>query len=352
MERSFYRHRKEDKMILGEKIIALRKRMNWSQEELAEKLGISRQSVSKWESGASIPDIDRVIALSGLFGVSTDYLLKDELETEESREKEAVYEEEGIRSVSVEEADSFMKLRRKAAFPNAVGTAVCVLSPIPLILLGGLSEMEKAGISQDMAGGFGVTCLLLMIAVGVAILVFGSMKLEKYEYLEKEDLTLQYGVRGIAEKKRDEFAKTHNIVVTAGTVLCILGVVPLMIAAAFSAPDIVYVYCLCLLLALMAIAVFLFSWAGGIQESYNMLLQEGGYTPEEKQVNKRTAFFPGAYWCLVVAVFLAVGFIRNEWRYTAYIWPVAALLFVVLWVVIKAVVRAGLSRRGTVGKSK
>ena len=47
-------------MILGEKITRLRKQREWSQEELASQLGISRQSVSKWESGASIPDLDKM----------------------------------------------------------------------------------------------------------------------------------------------------------------------------------------------------------------------------------------------------------------------------------------------------
>ena len=64
-------------MILGEKIIRLRKQREWSQEELASQLGISRQSVSKWESGASIPDLDKIIKMSSLFGVTTDYLLKE-----------------------------------------------------------------------------------------------------------------------------------------------------------------------------------------------------------------------------------------------------------------------------------
>ena len=67
-------------MILGEKIAVLRKQNGWSQEDLAEQLQISRQSVSKWESGASIPDLDRIVKLSALFGVSTDYLLKDEIQ--------------------------------------------------------------------------------------------------------------------------------------------------------------------------------------------------------------------------------------------------------------------------------
>lgn len=50
----------------------LRKKYGWSQEELAERLDISRQSVSKWESGASIPDLERIVGMSQLFGVTTD----------------------------------------------------------------------------------------------------------------------------------------------------------------------------------------------------------------------------------------------------------------------------------------
>ena len=62
-------------MILADKIINERKRNAWSQEELADKLGVSRQAVSKWESAQSVPDIQRVIQMAQLFGVSTDYLL-------------------------------------------------------------------------------------------------------------------------------------------------------------------------------------------------------------------------------------------------------------------------------------
>lgn len=62
-------------MILADKIIAMRKKNGWSQEELAEKLNVSRQSVSKWESAASIPDINKILELSKIFGVTTDYLL-------------------------------------------------------------------------------------------------------------------------------------------------------------------------------------------------------------------------------------------------------------------------------------
>ena len=73
-------------MILAEKIMELRKKNGWSQEELAEKIHVSRQSVSKWESSASIPDLSKILLLSQVFGVSTDYLLRDDIEETQKAE--------------------------------------------------------------------------------------------------------------------------------------------------------------------------------------------------------------------------------------------------------------------------
>ena len=65
-------------MTFGEKLQQLRRRQGWSQEELAARIPISRQAVSKWESGSAMPDTENVVAISRLFGVSTDYLLHDD----------------------------------------------------------------------------------------------------------------------------------------------------------------------------------------------------------------------------------------------------------------------------------
>lgn len=66
-------------MKLEEKIVLLRKQKGWSQEELAEQLDVSRQAVSKWESGQATPDVDKILKLSQIFGVSTDMLLKEDV---------------------------------------------------------------------------------------------------------------------------------------------------------------------------------------------------------------------------------------------------------------------------------
>lgn len=77
-------------MKLAEKIMALRKQRGWSQEELAQQLSVSRQSVSKWESGASVPDLDKILKMSEIFDVSTDALLKKEMDL---NERNAVFED-------------------------------------------------------------------------------------------------------------------------------------------------------------------------------------------------------------------------------------------------------------------
>jgi len=129
-------------MILADKIIEERKKNGWSQEELAERLGVSRQAVSKWESAGSVPDLQKVIQLSKLFGVSTDYLLKDELAAEAQGEylTAAADSELPVYRVTMEEANDFIALRKKSAGIIAAAVTLCILSPALLIILAALSE--------------------------------------------------------------------------------------------------------------------------------------------------------------------------------------------------------------------
>lgn len=71
-------------MTLGEKILTLRKRSQMSQEQLADRLGVSRQSVSKWELGEAAPDVGNLVAIGEVFGVSLDALLKEERTLEDA----------------------------------------------------------------------------------------------------------------------------------------------------------------------------------------------------------------------------------------------------------------------------
>ena len=150
-------------MILADKIIKLRKEQGWSQEELAHQLQVSRQSVSKWESMVSVPDLDKILKLSQLFGVSTDYLLKDDAPEEPgfAPDTEAPAEA-GRRTVTLEEANGYLRQAAAAAWRIALGVAVCILSPVALILLSGAATYGKLAMTEDMAGGLGAAIFLLL----------------------------------------------------------------------------------------------------------------------------------------------------------------------------------------------
>lgn len=318
-------------MILAEKIMKLRKEKGWSQEELAMKLNVSRQSVSKWESSTSIPDLDRILKLSQIFDVSTDFLLKDEMEVDKAQvvtvEDTFIEEAQTTRTVSLEEANVYMNLVEGSAKKIAAAIAACILSPILLILLGGLSECGILSITEDMAGGIGVTILLLIVTGAVATFIILGMKLDKYEFLELEDISLQYGGYGAVEKKREEFESTYKKCIAIGVSLCIISVVPLMVAATFSLPEIAYIYCVDLLLILVAFGVFLMTWSGMIYGSYQKLLEEGDYTRERKLENRQNKGLPKVYWCTVTAIYLGISFWTGRWDRSWIIWPSAGVLF-------------------------
>ncbi len=306
-------------MILAEKIIDLRKKMGWSQEELAEQLGVSRQSVSKWESAQSIPDMDKIIRMSDIFSVSTDYLLKDSLgesdivPTEETNEP-------GLRKVTMEEASHYMKIRRESAPTMALSTLLCVASPILLLLLLGFSEGGYINMSEVLAVGLGVSILILMVAIAVVGFMRAGSKSSEYAFLETENFETEYGVSGLVKRNKNEFRDTYTRINTISTVLCIVSVIPLIIVSVvFGTPGPVLI-CVCLLLLMIAIACYGFVYVGTIMGSYDKLLEEGDYTRENKVNNKKVFPFSSFYWCIVVAVGLILLFTGFD-----YFWLVFAI---------------------------
>lgn len=308
-------------MILAEKIIDMRKKNGWSQEELAEQLGVSRQAVSKWEGASSIPDLERIIAMSRLFGVSTDYLLKDELESETPVPVEAPVN--SLRQVSMEDANAYLTLVQENAKPLALAVAACILSPIPLLLLSGLGDMNRINPQVGVLAGL----VFLLVAVALAVIVFirWGMKAERYEYLEKEPIETAYGVSGMVRERQRAHRTAFVRHIVTGVALCVLSPVPLLCVSMVTEIAIFLIAAVCMLLVLAAIAVYLFVSAGMLEGSYQRLLEEGDYSRVRKARNKSP--WPALYWCVAAAIYLGWSFLTDDWHRTWIVWPVAGVLF-------------------------
>lgn len=324
-------------MIFADKLIALRKKSGWSQEELAEKLGVTRQSVSKWEGAQSVPDIDKILQLSHLFGVTTDYLLKDELgEPEYTAGDDAP----ALRKVTLAQANDYLTQAHANAPKMALATALCVLSPVPLIALGALAEYGY--FRADFATGLGLCTLLVLVAVAVVLFMQCGAAVKPYEFLEKEPIDTEYGVTGLAHERRDAFAVQYNLGNTLGTVLCILCAVPLFAAMMFLDTDILAAAAVCLLLVLVACGVYAFVRVGTVQDALNQLLEDGDFTRDAKARKGAIRAVAAAYWLVVVAIFLFYTFGpygNGQPEYSWFIWAIAGVIFAAVMVVMKAVQR-------------
>ena len=316
-------------MILADKIMTLRKKCGWSQEDLADQLGISRQSVSKWESGMSIPDLEKIVKMSSLFGISTEYLLKDEIEGELPSETLAT-DDNILRSVSLEEANTYMDLVKETAPKFATCVSALIMSIVPLLLLGGMAETWPQKFSEEILCGIGLVILLGIVIACVIPIILNCMRFSKYDYLEKEEISLLYGVKGVVEKRKEDFEDTYRKAIATGVGLCIFAVIPLMLAGVMDemgASTMVAACVIALLFVFVSAGVFLFVSRGLVHESFTKLLQEGDFTPEKKANGKIVEKIAGVYWCVVTAIYLLWSFLTNDWGYTWLVWPVAGVLF-------------------------
>ncbi len=370
-------------MIFAEKIITLRKRNGWSQEDLAARVNVSRQAVAKWEASQSIPSLDKIVQLSLIFGVTTDYLLKEE-EEEISLTQDSP--ESSIRHVTLQEAGSYLETRRSAAWVCAIATALCILSPVTVIALGAFSEYGHIHISENTAGAIGLIVLLLMVGIAVGLFIWNDQVRNKpwefleheyghihisentagaiglivlllmvgiavglfiwndqvrnkpWEFLEHDPFVLDYGVRGLVKEQQTAFAPTKLALTIIGVILLILSPVAIF-GAIFTDKDLYMALSVCVTLILVAAGVFLLILADIPSEAADRLLQEGDYTPDKKRSNIVLGPLSGAYWLIATAIYLLWSFRTENWGTTWMVWPVAGLLFAALRAIVEAVMK-------------
>ena len=312
-------------MILADKIIKLRKRNGWSQEELADKMNISRQAVSKWESAQTIPDLEKILQLSLFFGVTTDYLLKDEIEVEESTNDTS--SDTAIKRISIEEANAYIEQRKKASWRIALATFLCILSPITIMVLSILSELPNPIITETTAGSVGLTVLFAFILCAVPIYIYCGFKNQPYAFLDKNiPFELEYGVKGLVTEKKNAFRPTYVAYNIIATCLCIFSVVPLVILS-FTENEILIAAALALLMVIVGIGAGMFIVAGTQNASMQKLLKEGEFTEKEKNRTSIKEVVGFCYWGVLTAIYLAVTFLTNHWHLTWIIFAVGGILF-------------------------
>ncbi len=306
-------------MIFADKLIRLRKKYGWSQEELADKMNVSRQAVSKWEATQNIPDLQKILQLSQLFGVTTDYLLKDEIEDEEFIEDEN--NNTSVRKVTLSEANEYIEHRKWASKMMAIATFLCIISIIPLFIF---TAIRVFNVSEVVSVIIGITSLVLIIASAVTIFIYCGFRNKPYEFLDEIPFETEYGVKGIIKEKQKQYQNKYMIANIVGTFLCIISIIPLFFMG-FVENEIIKVVLLCTMFFMVAVGVYLFVCVGVKWASMQRLLKEGEFNKKNKSKIKEA--ISTVYWIVAVAIFLTVSFIGNGWNKSWIIMVIAGVLY-------------------------
>ena len=325
-------------MILGEKIAQLRRKNGWSQEELADKMEISRQAVSKWESGQTMPDLERILRLSSLFGVTIDYLLKDGA-APESQQSEAE-EDPQIRLISLADAADYLSLRERASVQIASGTFLCILAFMPLLLLGAAAEQFQ--LSEALAALIGLASLFLLAAIAVVIFMRCGFHSAPYRFIELGEFRAENDVNDMVRARKMQFRSTYLRGNLIGVCLCILSPLALF-SGILSESDFTQVLLLCVTLLLAGMGVVSFILVGVRWASMERLLREGDFTARtqsgtrmrRERLDEQLSY---AYWLLATTIYLAWSFLTNDWGRTWIVWPVAGVLFGAIRILVGAFV--------------
>ena len=312
-------------MILADKIIRLRKKNGWSQEELADKMNVSRQAVSKWESAQTIPDLEKILQLGALFGVTTDYLLKDEIEEEEFSNEDS--SDITVKKISIEEANTYLEQRKRASWRIALATFLCILSPIALIVLSMLSELPNPIMTETTACAVGLIVLFAFILCAVPIYIYCGFKNEPYAFLDKNiPFELEYGVKGMVTERKKKFRDTYIKFNIVAACVCIFSPIPLIISD-FTENELLVIMMLALLMIVAGIGASIFIIVGVQNASMQKLLREGEFTEKEKKRTGIREVVGFCYWGVLTAIYLAWSFLTNQWHISWLVYAIGGVLF-------------------------
>ncbi len=325
-------------MIISEKLYKLRNASGISQEELAEQMNVSRQSISKWESGSSIPGIDKILELSKFYGVTTDFLLQDSMEEMPGEVVVDAHTKREARMVSLEQVREYLALTRKAGSGISMGVVLCILSPMMFLILRGLQLGHRIALTADLSNGLGVAILLLMVATAVVLFILNGLQLKDYEFLDKEVFQLEYGAEGILEKEEKKYQPIFSKGVAVGVALCICSAIPFLFLGSFARSQEVSAYMAAVLLLMVAAGVYAMVRVGIQKEAYTKLLQKEDFEIQKKSTKKKLEVFTRVYWCVIVALYLGVSFVRGNWHISWVIWPVSGILYGAVSAILGAVV--------------
>jgi len=291
-------------MAFPENLQFIRSRAGVTQEQLAEQLEVSRQTVSKWESGASFPEMDTLLRICDLYDINLDTLLRGSVEAA-SVEDSAGY-------------DAFMN-----RFAKRISCSIGAIIAAIAILIG----LDVLGVHESLSAAF----LLLVITISVVIMIASGIQEETFR--KKHPVIADF----YSEDEKDAFHQKLVWYIAGGVGAILFGVVLMIICSAFLPEQEPYESIVTsIFLLIIAAAVTVFVYAGIQDEKYKIWKynRDNNPTPEAKKKLNTIGTVCGIIMLLATAIYVALGFTRDSWGTSWWVFPVGGILCGVVSIVL------------------
>lgn len=310
-------------MTLANRISFHRKKLGWTQEELAQELDVSRQSVSKWESGQSQPDLNKIIKMSELFNISIDYLLKGTNEstqnTNETFSKIGHELDNIITNIKSKETGEQVDIDSNYAknyletyelesknIANAISISMLALA---LVIINSNNNFDSIIIII-----FGIVFLILT-TIALFLFVKSDIHLSKYRKILNNNIELQELFKSQVNTKYEKLEKKLSKRLICATLMLTIIIIIFLISV-ISLTDKNVVRILPILIICASITINIIVRVKMVKYSYIMLLQP------KNSINKKTNLIKQLCWTIITLSFLMYSFSTNDWRRSWIIFPI------------------------------
>lgn len=283
-------------MAFPENLQFIRTRAGLTQEQLAEQLEVSRQTVSKWESGVSFPEMDMLLRLCDLYDTNLDTLLRGSVEAA------SVADRAGY--------DTFMN-RFSVRIACSIGAIIAAVALLILLEATALPEL------------LGVAIMLLIITASVVVLVVSGIE---HEHFCKKHPSID---DFYPEAEKEAFHHRFVWHIAGGIGAIMFGVVLLVSVFVFIPEQAPYDSIVtAVFLLIVALSVMSFVYAGIQQDKYNVAKynRDNNPTSEAKKRLDLIGALCGCIMLLATAIFLGAGFLTGRWGSTVWVFPVGGIL--------------------------
>lgn len=277
-------------MTLGQKLKALLKDNDMTQEDLAERLEVSRQAVGKWVNDKGIPEVGKIVQISNLFGVSIDYLLKEDSDEKGVPEEKAISDSGYY--VSQEMLDGYLSYSKQNVKQITGGISLFILSNV-------FDCFERSSMIMSFL------YWLTMIA-GISIIVWHFFQTKQYQKIKNERLSFDEKVFGEFKKQREHRRKKYAVMIIAGVVILL---------ASSETEHLFMIYLgqtACNVFGWIADTVWLalIIWAGMSMYVDSIIIKNTEHTPKNGHAKR----YRWIYMALpFTAIVVLIGMITNAW---------------------------------------